>query len=824
MITIRKMHCLKHPAILGAGLLLILLGFTSIEAKSDPLPEPPNNNVQFTVTTVDSTDKSPIPLVRISLTKEGIFISGKVTDPQGHAVFRDVRPGTYHINFHDVGYNDFSDSIVIDALHTSYSAALVNIKLGTVTVTANREGTISSIDVNTGQQVFESEDYHAPPSSRMTDLIQQNLAGAARAPTGEVHIRGQHGEFTYYVDGVPVPLGVFGGLNEIVDPKVINRATFMTGGFPAEYGGQMAAVIDVQNRVPTGAFHLDASEYTGSYLVFNGATPFSPGTNQPFPFTPSSSAPSDTLGGKVGPFRALNSNGQALSFSDHMGNFGYFVSGSRQETDRRIDQPNPTLYNDHGLDYFLYGKFEYLIGDNDYITANLNFGQTNTEVPFDTSAFAPDHQLTSNSFQTLSYYHTFSSESDRESHLFVGLLARQGGLTFTPSAVSPVNFQFAGDSTMYALNENRSFSSYGIRTLYDIRYSHEFQVKTGFTFTVTNGTEDFSSRDSAGNPGPHSITNFAGSDFGVFAQTEYHPVEWTSFEIGLRYDQHIAPDAPLENQVSPRIKWNFLIDEANSAYVYFGRMFMPTNTEGLRLITSNVANTSEPTLTERDDFWEAAYMHSFSFGLKSKLAAYYKLSTPGVDDETVGSSAIKTPVNIAFVHVTGIELALSYNHPTVPIIGYLNAAINHAYGSGAVAGGFLPIISDGNATDLDHDQRFSITAGINYQPNDWFVSLSTIYGSGLTNGNPHGAYTNSAGITSFPTGLFDFNDSAHVPASIIFNAGGGYIFHLAGGSYIEPSLFITNLFDNNYFLKGSYFSAAFYGERRNVVLNLAYHI
>ena len=46
---------------------------------------------------------------------------------------------------------------------------------------------------------------------------------------------------------------MFGGLNEVVDPKVIDRATFITGGFPAEYGGQMAAIIDLNNRVPTGS-------------------------------------------------------------------------------------------------------------------------------------------------------------------------------------------------------------------------------------------------------------------------------------------------------------------------------------------------------------------------------------------------------------------------------------------------------------------------------------------------------------------------------------------------------------------------------------------
>ena len=46
----------------------------------------------------------------------------------------------------------------------------------------------------------------------------------------------------------------------------------------------------------------------------------------------------DTLGSRVGPLRALNSDGQFLSMSDHIGNLGFYVSGSRQETDRRIDQ------------------------------------------------------------------------------------------------------------------------------------------------------------------------------------------------------------------------------------------------------------------------------------------------------------------------------------------------------------------------------------------------------------------------------------------------------------------------------------------------------
>src|ERR1035438_10914772 len=101
-----------------------------------------------------------------------------------------------------------------------------------------------------------------PP--RSTLFPYTTLFRAAKAPTGEVHIRGQHGEFSYLIDGIPVPLGVFGGLNEIVDPKVISKVSFLTAGFPAEFGGQITGLMDVQTRIPSGKFHFDLSTYGGS--------------------------------------------------------------------------------------------------------------------------------------------------------------------------------------------------------------------------------------------------------------------------------------------------------------------------------------------------------------------------------------------------------------------------------------------------------------------------------------------------------------------------------------------------------------------------------
>jgi len=765
---------------------------------------PPGQGVTFTVVVYDGTNNLPLELARVALYRGATFVKGKVTNPEGKAVFTDVVPGTYKMVVRAVACNDATDTIIIDKTHIFDSVTLSE-TTEQVTVSGTRDANITSVEPLTGNQVFESESYHAPPTARMTKLVQDNVLGAVRAPTGEVHIRGQHGEFTYYIDGAPIPLGVFGGLNEVVDPKVIERATFLTGGFPAEYGGQMAAVVDVQNRVPTGALHLDFSTYGGTYAPNGGK---------------------DTL---MSPNRLLNMNGQSLSLSDHIGKLGWFISGSRQETDRRIDAPVSTIFHDHGFDYFLYGKADYLLSDKDFLTLNVNYGITNTQVPFDSlevgGTNAPqaedDQQYTTNAFQTLTYNRSISSESDHESNLMIATYAREGSLVYTPGGIDEPTID-TNKGNADVISEDRSFTTLGIRTKYDNRLSHEFMYAAGINLSTTTGREDFGPVDStfgkqySSVTGQHAITTYMGSDFGAFIESEIHPEEWTQIEVGVRYDQHIAPNVPMETQISPRVRWNFLLGENDNAYLYYGRMFMPTNIEGLSQLASNVGSAGSGTLTERDNFYEAVYTHSFDFGVHSKLAYFDKDATPGVDDQTIGSSAIKTPINIAEVHTQGLELGLSYSSQNTPFSGYLNTSLIHAYGTGALTGGFLAISNDGSATDLDHDQRLSVVASLDYQPTDWFANITGVYGSGLTNGNPSNQ--------PYGTGLLDFNQFAHVTPSWIINLGGGHTFHLNGGATIAPSLYVGNILDHEHLLKGAYFSGASWEEPRNVILRVDVHI
>ena len=133
-----------------------------------------------------------------------------------------------------------------------------------------------------------------------------------------------------------------------------------------------------------------------------------------------------------------------------------------------------------------------------------------------------------------------------------------------------------------------------------------------------------------------------------------------------------------------------------------------------------------------------------------KLSGYRKDSTPGIDDNTVPGSAIVTSVNIAKVRVTGIEAVVELR-PSGPLSAYANVALNHAWGTGPITGGFFPADAPPGAFDLDHDQRLSAVGSATYSINRFFLSGTEIYGSGLTNGADPDA--------SYGTGLFSTSTS-----------------------------------------------------------------
>ena len=83
------------------------------------------------------------------------------------------------------------------------------------------------------------------------------------AANGDLHVRGEHANLQYRIDGVLLPEGISGfGLE--LDPRFVQSMQLVTGSLPAQYGFRTAAIVDIQTK--SGAF-----ENGGTVELYGGS-------------------------------------------------------------------------------------------------------------------------------------------------------------------------------------------------------------------------------------------------------------------------------------------------------------------------------------------------------------------------------------------------------------------------------------------------------------------------------------------------------------------------------------------------------------------------
>jgi hypothetical protein len=642
---------------LWVGIMCVMGAVLRTAGAAPPaVPHAASGDIAGTVT--DSSNGNPIQGVEITIQRGPTVLASAVTDPFGRYVVHEVAVGDYTVAAHFIGFHAMSRPVTVSGGKTTrVNLALASAPAELAKVTTSAVAPVS-IDTRTGDQTFIQNDAHYLPTTTTSQVLQQSIAGAARAPTGEVHIRGQHAEYTYYIDGLPVTSGVSGSLNELFDPNVIQRIDFITGGWDAEYGEKSAAIINIQSKIPTGAFHADESTYYGSF----------------------------------------NSLGQTLNLSANQGRWGEFLSGTAQGTDMRrepveSDQYNhPDNFSNHGDDYFGFGKIQYT-APKDIISLDGNYSMSWYQIPYDSSTgtILHDHETDINSFINLSYRHligdvTTTHEVGIPNEFFAGIFYRNGQLEYRPGSGDKPSFVDSLDDPTFTprnVFEDRKFNTIGLKSDFGFPVVENLMdAKVGVLGSYTYGHENFSLTDPTGVQGPiESNSGLYGYDWAAYAETSVHPTEWFELRTGLRFNSHVAPYAPNQTQFSPRVRLNFFPDPSNTIYVYYGRTFLPTNIEDLRKITlqsGGGSDTSGSTLPERDNFYEIAYIHRFiGPNVLIKVDGYWKDSKPGIDDNTIPGTSITTDINQGTSHVRGVEMVLNVTPPKSPLSGYINFALNH---------------------------------------------------------------------------------------------------------------------------------------------------
>ena len=147
-------------------------------------------------------------------------------------------------------------------------SSTLNLSLPDVTVVAQKlDAARSAIEPSLGatKYNFTRKSLATIPQGRNAPLNQVLLQapGVAQDSFGQIHVRGDHNEVQYRLDGVELPegLSVFG---QALETRFAHSMSLITGALPAQYGFLQAGVVDITTKSGTTDPGGEISMYGGT--------------------------------------------------------------------------------------------------------------------------------------------------------------------------------------------------------------------------------------------------------------------------------------------------------------------------------------------------------------------------------------------------------------------------------------------------------------------------------------------------------------------------------------------------------------------------------
>ena len=609
-----------------------------------------------------------------------------------------------------------------------------------------------------GAQVIHPSASDAKTDQGFSHLITSTIAGAASAPSGEFHIRGSHGQYTYYLDGAPLPESVSGSFSDLIDPKNIETLRVLTGGFPAEYGNNLAAVFDVTARAgqpgrPRGFGQQVASSFSTyeSTVQFGGGSP----------------------------------------------RLQYFISGLRNFTNRRLDPVTQDPLHDAGADAVLFGKFDYEAGPNDRIVLDMAHTDAYLQLPNEEEQQQLGRDVTQREdgdFANLIWRHGQGPQN-----VTVALYSHQSRLRYTGDPAHDLaGATAAGADGGVPANlpssafEDRYANYIGLRTDASSRVAARHKIGYGFDISTVTGAEHFTLLNAVdngnGTTGVQTVQDdhaLSGGDKSAYLQDDWTPGRFL-VNYGVRYDIHKTDTTT--SQLSPRLNLTYTLSGRDKVHAYYDRLFQPAPIEDIRKLDPN-AVAFKP---ERDHFYEVGYTHE-NGGITTSLSGYYKTEQDVIDENIIAGTQIREPFNVQKGYVRGLEFAVD-GSLTRDLSFYANYARSWARAAGDFTGGLAPAGAPPGYFYDDHDQTHTASVGLSYQKRGNTINLDGEYGSG------------------FPYG----QDTAGLPN--VYRVPAHFIFNLELGTQIgrgQLALSAQNILNHGYVIKqASPFSDREWGQGR----------
>ena len=612
------------------------------------------------------------------------------------------------------------------------------------------------------------------PQGDNTPLNQVLLQapGVAQDSFGQIHVRGDHNEVQFRLDGVQLPegLSVFG---QALETRFAHSLSLITGALPAQYGFDTAGVIDITTK-------SGITDPGGEISIYGGERDY---------FQPS------------------------FSYGGHTGNVDYFVTGDVLHDRVGIENPTNTLNPIHDLSNQTHGiahiawtadadtRVSLLAGaSNEFFELPNNPGQTpslglsvNGVGTFNSSDLT-EHQREITDFGILSLQKEIGTLD-----VVTSAFTRYSSLYYTPDPLGDLLFDGVGQTAARSVlsTGSQTDASWHVSNTHTIRAGYQIigerlvSSTTSQVLPAAGGDDDNingaglasaiqpdGSAGAATSSVPFTVRDGQGKTgglYGVYVQDEWHILPHVTLNYGARFD--VVDEYTHENQFSPRVNVVWQPTRTTTIHAGYSRYFVPPPFElvGGRDIalfngTSGAAEVTQDNVVkaERDNYYDAGISQILLPGLQVNFDAYYKEAENLIDEGQFGAPIILSAFNYAHGEDQGYELSASYDRG--PLSLYANVARSRAVGKDIVSAQFnfsaadLSYISQ-HFIYLDHNQTYTGSGGAAYTL-FWKtgyparLSADLIVGSGLRadgaipNGRalPGYATVNLAAVQTFKTG------------------------------------------------------------------------
>ena len=642
---------------------------------------------------------------------------------------------------------------------------------------------------------FQKETIENQPQGYNEPLNQVLLQapGVAQDSFGQIHVRGDHANLQFRIDGVQLPEGinVFG---QALETRLAQSVSLITGALPAQYGFRTAAVIDIETK--TGLL-----EPGGKISMYGGQQ----GWLQP-----------------------------SFEYGGHVGQVNYFISGDYLHNNIGIENPTGSFNAIHDETDQQRG-FAFISGIIDpttRVSAILGTSRSQLQIPNVPGKTAGlgltvngqtdfDSALLNENQREITHYGILALQKKLDDIDFqVSVFSRYSSAYFTPDPLGDLLFNGVAQ-TAY----RRSIAT-GTQGDGSYRISEDHTLRAGYFVQGERSTSATNSLVIGLNPDgsqvsdqPFSILDNSGKTgwlYGIYLQDEWKVLPRLTVNYGARFD--IIDEFAHDHMLSPRLNVVWEPTDTTTIKAGYSRYLVPppfeliANTDIALFANTSAAPTvtqDSPVKAEHDDYFDIGASQVIIPGLKVGVDGYYKWATNLIDEGQFGAPILLTPFNYRHGIVKGAELSANYDVGDWSFYG--NFAASKALGKGIESSQFnfqpdeLAYIAS-HYIHLDHDQTYTASAGMAYTfpVTKTRISTDLLYGSGLR------ASTDHPNSNSLP-------DYHQVNLSIVQKIDTGW------WKAAELRLDVINLFDEVYEIRngtGVGVGAPQFGPRRTILAGL----